>query len=75
MYFHATLSLLGQFMDEAGILWICSANAGVWMLDCNLPNYFQEHRCLLALTFFKKILLRLILVGNCMRTPVRFQAT
>ena len=44
IYFHATLSLLGQFIDEAGILWVCCACAGVWMLDQNLPDYFQQNR-------------------------------
>ena len=45
-YFHATLSLLGQVVDEAGILWICCACAGVWMLDRNLPKYLQQNRYL-----------------------------
>ncbi|CAK8697919.1 unnamed protein product [Clavelina lepadiformis] len=44
IYFHATLSLFGQFIDEIGILWVCCAVMCVWMLDCYLHPWCRRHR-------------------------------
>ncbi|XP_078481361.1 alkaline ceramidase 2 [Ciona intestinalis] len=43
-YFHATLSLLGLFVDEIGILWMGFAMLGMWLPGVYLPEYFNKNR-------------------------------
>src|SRR6218665_814070 len=41
-YFHATLSLAGQLLDEFGILWVIGAGIAFWTPRTLLPKYFQQ---------------------------------
>jgi len=36
--------MLGQFLDEMGILWVCCAVAAVWLPDLYLPKLFVGKR-------------------------------
>lgn len=44
MYFHATLSLLGQMLDELAILWLFAASFALWMPTKNLPRFLKHNR-------------------------------
>nr|XP_009858189.1 alkaline ceramidase-like isoform X2 [Ciona intestinalis] len=46
IYFHSTLSLFGQFMDEVAILWMTYAIMAMWTHPSllHLPKYFENHR-------------------------------
>lgn len=49
-YFHATLSLLGQLLDELMILWLLFASFGMWIPRRSYPKILKGDR-----TLFKKI--------------------
>lgn len=44
MYFHMTLSFLGQLLDEISILWLLAGGYCVWMPRCYFPAFLGESR-------------------------------
>lgn len=44
MYFHATLSFLGQLLDEVAILWMLSSCYSIWMPRCYFPSFLRGSR-------------------------------
>uniref|UniRef100_A0A8C6RVJ8 Alkaline ceramidase n=1 Tax=Nannospalax galili TaxID=1026970 RepID=A0A8C6RVJ8_NANGA len=44
MYFHMTLSFLGQLLDEISILWLLASGYSVWLPRCYFPNFLQGNR-------------------------------
>ncbi|UYV72686.1 ACER2 [Cordylochernes scorpioides] len=59
IYFHATLSLLGQLLDEVAILWLLMAAAALWAPRRCLPSPFSTNRRL-----FQRSMLVLCVVGT-----------
>ncbi|RNA28697.1 alkaline ceramidase [Brachionus plicatilis] len=51
VYFHATLTMAGQMMDELSILWVLMAGYTVLFPDKLLPEYFQHKRMQWYLAF------------------------
>lgn len=44
MYFHMTLSFLGQLLDEISILWLLAGGYSIWMPRCYFPTFLGENR-------------------------------
>ncbi|XP_040594027.1 alkaline ceramidase 1 isoform X1 [Mesocricetus auratus] len=44
MYFHMTLSFLGQLLDEISILWLLASGYSVWLPRCYFPKFIQGSR-------------------------------
>ncbi|KAM6218889.1 alkaline ceramidase 1 [Rhynchocyon petersi] len=44
MYFHMTLSFLGQLLDEIAILWLLASGYCIWMPRCYYPSFLRESR-------------------------------
>uniref|UniRef100_A0A8D0WWJ8 Alkaline ceramidase n=1 Tax=Sus scrofa TaxID=9823 RepID=A0A8D0WWJ8_PIG len=44
MYFHMTLSFLGQMLDEIAILWLLASGYSIWMPRCYFPAFLGESR-------------------------------
>lgn len=57
VYFHATLSLFGQLIDEISILWVIIAGVALWFPKQYMPAMFHKNRKSFKLTmlFFAMI--------------------
>uniref|UniRef100_A0A8C5KXA6 Alkaline ceramidase n=1 Tax=Jaculus jaculus TaxID=51337 RepID=A0A8C5KXA6_JACJA len=44
MYFHMTLSFLGQLLDEISILWLLASSYSLWMPRCYYPSFLRGSR-------------------------------
>jgi len=58
-YFHATLSLLGQLLDELAILWVVAAAFALWYPTHYLPQCFENKR-----PMFQAIVLGIAIVSS-----------
>ena len=45
IYFHSTLSLVGQLLDEVAILWALSLGTGLWFPRRYYPRIVKGNRC------------------------------
>ncbi|XP_004619539.1 alkaline ceramidase 1 [Sorex araneus] len=57
MYFHMTLSFLGQLLDEIAILWLLASGYSIWMPRCYFPSFLRENR----LQFSRLVLLATVI--------------
>ncbi|CAF3589271.1 unnamed protein product, partial [Rotaria sp. Silwood2] len=48
VYFHATLSLAGQLLDEIGILWVLMAGYALFLPSMQLPQSFRVQRFIIS---------------------------
>ncbi|XP_032756682.1 alkaline ceramidase 1 isoform X2 [Rattus rattus] len=44
MYFHMTLSFVGQLLDEISILWLLASGYSVWLPRCYFPKFIKGSR-------------------------------
>lgn len=54
-YFHATLSLIGQLLDEVSIIWVFMAGFTLFYPSRYLPNNCTRFVCLVKFTFLCKL--------------------
>jgi alkaline ceramidase len=58
IYFHATLSLVGQLVDEISILWVITAGYALFLPSIYLPQSFrvQRHRFVYSCALFALVI-------------------
>ncbi|CAF1121573.1 unnamed protein product [Rotaria sordida] len=64
VYFHATLSLVGQLIDEISILWVLTIGYALFLPESYLPHSFrvQRHRFVYACIIFALVITCLSIV-------------
>ncbi|KAH9397961.1 Hydrolyzes the sphingolipid ceramide into sphingosine and free fatty acid, partial [Tyrophagus putrescentiae] len=60
-YFHATLSLLGQLLDELAILWLLAFSFGMWLPKKYYPKWLNDDR-----RKFKRLMIGISVVASFM---------
>ncbi|XP_062965075.1 alkaline ceramidase 1 [Cynocephalus volans] len=63
MYFHMTLSFLGQLLDELSILWLLASSYSIWMPRCYFPAFLGGKRALF---------IRLVIITTVLSTFLSF---
>ncbi|KAH9417710.1 alkaline ceramidase isoform X1 [Dermatophagoides pteronyssinus] len=58
-YFHATLSLLGQLLDELAILWLLAFAFGMWLPRTYYPRWIHNDR-----KKFKKVMMLISVIAS-----------
>ncbi|XP_078492770.1 alkaline ceramidase 2 [Ciona intestinalis] len=61
VYFHSTLSLVGQLIDEIAILWVCLAALATWLPSKYLPSILRSDR-----RNFQAIIAGVAVVSTCL---------
>lgn len=46
MYFHMTLSFMGQMLDELSILWVLAIGYSLWFPRRHFPSFIKDSQCL-----------------------------
>ena len=44
VYFHATLSMMGQLLDEMSILWSLMTGVALWLPEYHFPRFCKGKR-------------------------------
>ncbi|XP_058137091.1 alkaline ceramidase 1 [Dasypus novemcinctus] len=59
MYFHMTLSFVGQLLDELSILWLLATFYGLWLPRCYFPAFLGKSR-----SHFKRLVFLITVVST-----------
>ncbi|XP_020772439.1 alkaline ceramidase 1 isoform X4 [Odocoileus virginianus] len=61
MYFHMTLSFLGQMLDEIAILWLLASGYSIWLPCCYFPTFLGQNR-----SWYISLIVTITLVSTCL---------